>query len=75
LTLSAKGALYVTRPKLGDYVASRGELEAAGDALFQAYVSGQIKANIGQRFALERAADAHRSLESRNTVGSTILSV
>jgi NADPH2:quinone reductase len=75
LTLSAKGSLYVTRPKLGDYVASRGELEAAGDALFQAYVSGQIKANIGQRFALERAADAHRSLESRNTVGSTILSV
>jgi len=75
LLLSNKGSLYVTRPKLADYVATRSELVSAADALFAAYEAGHVKAQIGQRFPLERVADAHRALESRSTIGSTVLTV
>ncbi len=73
LVLSNKGSLYVTRPKLADYVATRSELLTAADALFRAYEAGQVQPQIGQRFPLERAADAHRALEARATIGSTLL--
>jgi NADPH2:quinone reductase len=75
LLLSNKGSLFLTRPKLGDYVATRAELLNAADALFGAFREGHVKAQIGQRFPLERVADAHRALESRSTIGSTVLIV
>jgi len=75
LVLSNKGSLYVTRPKLADYVATREELLAAAEALFSAYQAGHVKPHVGQRFPLARAADAHRALESRATVGATLLTV
>ena len=75
LLLSQKGSLYVTRPKLADYVAQRSELVAAAEALFTAYEAGEVKPQIGQRFPLARVHEAHSALESRSTVGSTLLTV
>ncbi|HEV8247057.1 MAG TPA: quinone oxidoreductase, partial [Polyangiaceae bacterium] len=65
LLLSQKGSLYVTRPNLAHYVQKREELEACAAALFSAYEAGHVPVVVGQRFPLERAADAHRALESR----------
>lgn len=71
--LSRKGSLFVTRPTGADYFAERPALLAGAKALFTAIESGAIKPHIGQRFALADAAEAHRALEGRKTVGSTIL--
>jgi NADPH2:quinone reductase len=73
LSLSAKGSLFVTRPVLAHYVATRAELLAASGALFDAVTTGAIKVEIGQTFPLGEAAMAHRALEARQTVGSTVL--
>jgi NADPH2:quinone reductase len=74
LQLSQKGSLYLTRPTLFTYVASREELLASSGALFAA-IRGGLKIEIGQRFALADARAAHRALESRATTGSTLLTV
>jgi NADPH2:quinone reductase len=73
LVLSRKGSLYLTRPTLVDYTATREELLASAHALFDVVRRGAVKVTVGQTFPLAQAADAHRALESRNTVGSTIL--
>jgi len=73
LLLSRKGSLFMTRPSLGDYTRDRAELEAAAAALFEAIASGAVEIRIEQEFPLAEAAEAHRALEGRNTVGSTIL--
>ena len=73
LQLSAKGSLFLTRPVLGAYVATRTELlETAGD-LFSVVASGAVKIAIKGRYPLAEAAKAHAELESRATTGSTIL--
>jgi NADPH:quinone reductase len=72
--LAQKGSLFVTRPTLGHYVATREALLPCANALFQQIRDG-LQVQIGQRFPLSAAADAHRALESRRTTGSTILSV
>ncbi len=71
--LARKGSLFVTRPTGAHYFAERSALVAGAKALFGAVESGAIKPHIGQKFALADAADAHRALEGRRTVGSTIL--
>jgi NADPH2:quinone reductase len=71
--LAAKGSLYVTRPTLVSYVGKRAELVAAADELFQVVLSGQVKIEINQRYALKDAQRAHTDLEGRKTTGSTIL--
>jgi NADPH2:quinone reductase len=73
LVLSQKGSLYITRPKLADYVSTRGELLASAQALFEKIRSGAVRVHIGRRFPLEHAADAHRALEGRETSGSVVL--
>jgi NADPH2:quinone reductase len=73
LTLTRAGSVFLTRPSLFDYVAETAELDAAAEALFAVLKSGAVKPQIGQRFALTDAADAHRALEGRQTVGSTLL--
>jgi NADPH2:quinone reductase len=73
LDLAARGSLFLTRPRLFDFVATTEELDEAATALFKLIGAGVIKPLIGQRFALADAADAHRALEARATVGSTIL--
>ena len=74
LQLSQKGSLYVTRPTLVTYTATRSELLASSSALFDA-IRGGLKIEIGQRFPLAKASAAHRALESRNTCGSTVLTL
>ncbi len=71
--LAQRGSLFATRPTLFDYVATREELVASAEVLFEVIASGAVKIDIRQRFALTEAADAHRALESRATTGSTIL--
>jgi NADPH2:quinone reductase len=71
--LAAKGSLYLTRPTLGTYIASREELEARTAALFDIVRSGAVKIEIGNQYPLAAAAQAHRDLESRKTTGSIIL--
>ncbi|HEY3493074.1 MAG TPA: quinone oxidoreductase [Polyangiaceae bacterium] len=73
LVLSQKGSLYITRPKLADYVGTREELVTAGEAVFSVVKSGVLRLIIGQRFPLAEAAEAHRALEERRTTGSTLL--
>ena len=71
--LSARGSLYVTRPTLMTYTASRADLEASSGALFDAVDRGAVRVTVNQTFPLAEAAAAHRALESRQTTGSTIL--
>ena len=72
-SLGAKGSLYLTRPSLVTYTATRKELEASAKALFNMVKSGKVKIEINQTYALKDAKKAHRDLESRKTTGSTIL--
>jgi NADPH2:quinone reductase len=71
--LNRAGSLYLTRPKLYDYIAEPGALQTAAERLFGMIANGDIRVEIGQRFPLEQATDAHRALEARQTTGSTIL--
>ena len=71
--LAQKGSLYITRPTLMDYVATRDDLELCTGRVFDAIAKGHIKADINQRYALKDTADAHRALEARETTGQTIL--
>ena len=71
--LNARGSLFVTRPKLGDYVATRAELVARADAVLGDVASGALAVRIHADFPLENAADAHRALESRVTSGKVLL--
>ena len=73
--LAQKGSLYLTRPTLFDYIAKRDELEQSAAALFEVVRSGKVRIDIGQRFPLSQAAEAHRALEARETTGSTVLTV
>lgn len=72
--LAQKGSLYLTRPTLFSYVATRPALLDSASALFAA-IRGGLSVEIGQRFPLAEAAEAHRALESRKTTGSTLLTV
>lgn len=71
--LNQRGSLFATRPTLGDYIASRGELEQAAQALFDVVASGAVKINVSQTYDLRDAAQAHRDLEARKTTGTTVL--
>lgn len=71
--LAQKGSLFVTRPILAHYTSQRSELVALGNELFDVVVSGQVKIEVNQTYALADAAQAHRDLEARKTTGSTIL--
>lgn len=71
--LALKGSLFVTRPTLFSYAATREELLAMSDDLFGVVRSGAVKVSVRQTFPLVEAADAHRALEARETVGSTVL--
>ena len=71
--LAARGSLYVTRPTLFHFVDTRERLLAAAAELFDFIENDNPTIRIGQRYALEDAAQAHRDLEARKTTGSTIL--
>jgi len=67
-----KGSLFFTRPTLNTYAAKRADLLAMAKDLFDVVVSGAVQIEIKQTFPLKDAAQAHRELESRKTVGSII---
>lgn len=71
--LNDRGSLYLTRPKLGDYVAQRKELMETAAALFDVIHRGAVKATVAKTFPLADAADAHRAIESRAVMGSIVL--
>jgi len=73
LTLSAKGSLYVTRPTLVTYTATRPALLAMADEMFGLVKAGKIVSEARQTYALKDAAQSHRDLEARKTTGSTLL--
>ena len=73
LLLSQKGSLFVTRPTIVSYTAKRADLEALGAELFDVVVSGKVRIEVNQTYALKDAAQAHRDLEARKTTGSTVL--
>jgi len=73
--LAAKGSLFLTRPTLNTYTATREDLLSAAHELFEVVKSGAVKLAINQTYPLREAARAHRDLEGRRTTGSTVLTV
>ena len=73
VVLSQKGSLYVTRPTLVNYIASRGDLEARADAVFGMIAAGKLKLRIEHTYPLGEAQRAHRDLEGRKTTGKLLL--
>lgn len=73
--LAGKGSLYVTRPTLNNYTATREDLLTAANDLFSVVKSGAVKIMVNQTYALRDAAQAHRDLESRKTTGQTVFTV
>ncbi len=71
--LAQKGSLFLTRPTLGSYTATRADLETAARDLFSVVKKGAVKIAINQIYPLIDAAQAHRDLECRKTTGSTVL--
>ena len=70
--LAMKGSLFITRPALADYIADPAEKQALANELFDHVASGRIKIELNQRYALKGAVQAHRDLEARKTIGSSI---
>src|SRR5438105_2020537 len=73
IKLSQKGSLYITRPTLAHYTASREELEQRAGEVMQMIIAGELKLRIHDSYPLAKAQDAHRDLEGRKTTGKILL--
>jgi NADPH2:quinone reductase len=73
ITLSQKGSLYVTRPSLANYIATREELVARSAAVFAMIAAGKLKLRIEHIYPLAEVQRAHRDLEGRKTTGKLLL--
>jgi NADPH2:quinone reductase len=73
ILLSQKGSLFLTRPSLGHYVATRAELEQRAGDVLGAIARGQLHLRIEHIYPLSEAARAHRELETRKTTGKLLL--
>jgi NADPH2:quinone reductase len=73
VALSQKGSLYVTRPTLAHYIATRQELVARSGAVFGMMAAGKLKLRIEHTYPLAEAQRAHRDLEGRKTTGKLLL--
>lgn len=73
ILLSQKGSIFLTRPTLGHYAASREDLELRSREVFEQVASGKLKLRIGHVYKLSDAAQAHRDLEGRKTTGKLLL--
>ncbi len=71
--LNRKGSLFLTRPKLDDYIHAREELESRSRDLFSWIERGELKVRIGGEFPLDNVAEAHRELQARQTTGKLVL--
>ena len=73
IQLSQKGSLYVTRPTLAHYIATREDLERRSGDVFGMIAAGKLKLRIEHSYPLKAAAQAHRDLEGRKTTGKLLL--
>jgi NADPH2:quinone reductase len=71
--LNNMGSLFVTRPSLAHYTASRDEFEERASAVLGAIAGGRLRVRVGASYPLEKASDAHRALEGRETMGKVLL--
>jgi NADPH2:quinone reductase len=71
--LNSGGSLYLTRPTLAHYVATREELDWHAGAVFRAVAEGTLDVRIGHRYPLAEAARAHEDLQGRRTTGKLLL--
>jgi NADPH2:quinone reductase len=71
--LNAKGSLFVTRPSLAHYIATRDELLQRAEEVFAAVADGSLAVEIGGRYPLEEASTAYEALESRASTGKLLL--
>jgi len=71
--LNTRGSLFVTRPTLRDYIATRTELLARAEAVLGAVARGELEVRVHAEYPLDQAAEAHRALESRATTGKVLL--
>jgi NADPH2:quinone reductase len=71
--LAQKGSLYATRPTLFQYIATRPELDACANSLFDVVRSSKVRINVNQTYPLAEAGRAHTDLETRKTSGATLL--
>jgi NADPH2:quinone reductase len=73
IVLSQKGSLFLTRPSLFHYIATRPELEQRSSDVFNLIIAGKLKLRIGHVYKLEEVQQAHRDLEGRKTTGKILL--
>jgi NADPH2:quinone reductase len=73
IVLTQKGSLFLTRPSLGNYIATREELEARAESVFGMIAVGKLKLRIEHKYPLADAQQAHRELEARKTTGKLLL--
>lgn len=73
IALSQKGSLFLTRPSLVHYIATRQELEQRSSDVFNMIIAGKLKLRIGHVYKLEEVQQAHRDLEGRKTTGKILL--
>jgi NADPH2:quinone reductase len=73
ITLSQKGSLYVTRPSVANYIATREELVARSSAVFGMIGAVKLKLRIEHKYPLTEVQRAHRDLEGRKTTGKLLL--
>jgi NADPH2:quinone reductase len=71
--LNARGSLWLTRPSLAHYTLTRDELTARADEVLGWIAAGKLRLRIDRTFPLADAADAHRALASRGTMGKVLL--
>ena len=71
--LASGGSLFLTRPTLGNYIATREELLGRAHDLFEAVIGGKLHVRVGATYPLAEAAQSHRDLEARKTTGKLLL--
>ena len=71
--LAQKGSLYVTRPTLATYTATRADLEATAKEVFDVIRAGHVRVEVRHTYPLAEAVQVHRDLEGRRTVGSVVM--
>ena len=75
IALSQKGSLFLTRPSLFHYIATRQELEQRSSDIFNLILAGKLKLRVGHVYKLEEVQQAHRDLEGRKTTGKILLAI
>jgi NADPH2:quinone reductase len=73
IQLSTKGSLFITRPTMKDYTATREELELRAGNVLRWVSEGSLKLRLEHNYPLAEAAQAHRDLEGRRTTGKVLL--